>query len=498
MIQANPSTHTTAIMNHYPQDRLGFYDQIPEELQQHEIDLLQYPLLEDEPKHLQHWVQQHEMAYLNENFTPRFYTNMLLPTASLPGAAAKSQQRLTSPPLSQDMSSSSSMSSPPAEAEYYQEQHIDFEHAHHHYAQPVYASYDAAYAPQSSYSQQCIAMNQIQDFPDTDIVNTSHDAMAGEIPYLSSRHFRTEELTKDTFLFNQTRQQQQQLASPPASGADQDDRDADGETEEEDEEADVVSIQEYPDPEDTDYKPNRGSTRPRRRVAAARASHNHLKQNVTSGRVTKGTSPKNKLACRFCASLHAFPTATALAEHMSNAHTRNYTCVFAFAGCASTFASKNEWKRHTSSQHLNLAEWICAEGSCGKSTFRSHISPDIEEYGSLYNRKDLFTSHLRRMHAPVAVKDGCTDNAWNAKVAQLHCSAKRTCRKPPSKLICTVGECGAVFTGKAAWEDRMEHVGKHLEKGNLADQEDPYLMQWAAQEGIIVKSAGGKWALAPA
>ncbi|RDW79876.1 hypothetical protein BP6252_04514 [Coleophoma cylindrospora] len=470
------------------------YDTIVEEVHQHEMQPIMYSFFDDESENLQNWVQQHEMSYLNEESTPRFYTTMFLGTASLPQAIAYEQLRLSSPPLSQDMSSSSSTNSPPAEPECYPE-HYEFDHARAHYAQPAYTSYDNGYIPQASCAQQCIALDQIQDFADAEVANPSHDTIIVDNSF-NMRHLHPGNVKQESFAFTQPPEQlqhQHQLASPPASGADQDDVDADGETEDEEEEADEAPFLEYPDPEDPDYNPTKACTRPKRR--AARIAQHQTKHKVSSGRVSKSTPPKNKLACKFCPGMPPFPNAPGLAEHMSSSHTRNYTCVFAFAGCPSTFASKNEWKRHTSSQHLNLAEWICTEGSCAKSTFRSRVSPDSEENGSLYNRKDLFTSHLRRMHAPAAVKQGQTSNTWTAKLAQLHTTAKRDRRKPPMKLICTVSGCSTTFTGKTAWEDRMEHVGKHLEKGNVAEHEDPHLIHWAAKEGIIAKSAGNKWKL---
>lgn len=40
-------------------------------------------------------------------------------------------------------------------------------------------------------------------------------------------------------------------------------------------------------------------------------------------------------------------------EDIISEQIRPYVCVFNFAGCTSTFTSKNEWKRHVKSQHLN-------------------------------------------------------------------------------------------------------------------------------------------------
>lgn len=47
-----------------------------------------------------------------------------------------------------------------------------------------------------------------------------------------------------------------------------------------------------------------------------------------------------------------------------------------------------------------------------------------------------------------------------------------------------------VFEGDSAWDDRMEHVGKHLEKGETEEAEDDGLRQWMADEGLLVKKSG--------
>jgi hypothetical protein len=49
------------------------------------------------------------------------------------------------------------------------------------------------------------------------------------------------------------------------------------------------------------------------------------------------------------------------------------------------------------------------------------------------------------------------------KLKELAVSCLRV-KRPPSRLLCPVGSCGTVFEGQGCWDDRMEHVGKHLEK----------------------------------
>lgn len=129
------------------------------------------------------------------------------------------------------------------------------------------------------------------------------------------------------------------------------------------------------------------------------------------------TRAGGQLSCSGC--MHApFEDAASLRRHIDSAHRRPFVCVFHFAGCESTFASKNEWKRHVSSHHLNLTAWVCELGSCGagsKSTSRC----------SEFNRKDIFTQHLRRMHVPSSVKQkkSGADAAWEER----HKTLQQTC-----------------------------------------------------------------------
>jgi len=53
-----------------------------------------------------------------------------------------------------------------------------------------------------------------------------------------------------------------------------------------------------------------------------------------------------------------------------------------------------------------------------------------------------------------------------------------------------------VFEGNRGWEDRMEHVARHLERGQLAEEEeeDEGLKEWMVKEGLMQWSAKeGRW-----
>ncbi|EHK44540.1 hypothetical protein TRIATDRAFT_36276 [Trichoderma atroviride IMI 206040] len=201
--------------------------------------------------------------------------------------------------------------------------------------------------------------------------------------------------------------------------------------------------------------------------------------------------PKQETRCNHCS--HApFKDTSSLRKHIAAAHTRPFPCAFSFAGCASTFGSKNEWKRHIASQHLCLTYYCCS--ACPQSA--------VEGKGNEFNRKDLFTQHLRRMHAPFQIKrtiakgDSKLMAEWDAHVKEMQQSCLVTRRHPPQKSACPRKECNAVFEGPTSWDEWTEHVGRHMEKGEAQRLGiDKLLAEWALDEGIIELRSDGEYRL---
>lgn len=267
------------------------------------------------------------------------------------------------------------------------------------------------------------------------------------------------------------------------------DADAEGDIDPED-----IPINE--DDVDDEYNPK--SSRTRKRVASSHPKTiSPPKRSRTSTKSSPSKGAKGQFTCKSCDHT-PFKDAAALQRHNASAHTRAFICVFAFAGCPSTFASKNEWKRHVSSQHLNLSAWVCELQACSKVLSTPKTGGPVVK-GSEFNRKDLFTQHLRRMHAPFSVKRMQKKNPdWEEKLKELAVSCLRVKRQAPTRLLCPLQGCGMVFEGPSCWDDRMEHVGKHLEKaaaspgkGEVRQENDGLLVQWAVREGIIESRAGG-------
>ena len=191
--------------------------------------------------------------------------------------------------------------------------------------------------------------------------------------------------------------------------------------------------------------------------------------------------PKQDTRCSLCS--HApFKDSSSLRKHIAAAHTRPFPCAFSFAGCTSTFGSKNEWKRHIASQHLCLTYYRCS--SCPQST--------VEGKGNEFNRKDLFTQHLRRMHAPFAIKkaiakgDSKLQLEWESHVKEMQATCLVIRRQPPQRSACPKPDCANLFEGAGSWDDWTEHVGRHMEKGEAGRLGvDKLLARWAYDNGII-------------
>jgi hypothetical protein len=245
---------------------------------------------------------------------------------------------------------------------------------------------------------------------------------------------------------------------------------------------------------DIEYSPRKSSKSRKRASSTTKTSPPSKCSRFSKTRVPQDTS--GQFSCNFC-NHTPFKNALACQRHTFS-HTRPFICVFAFAGCSSSFSSKNEWKRHVSSQHLNLTTWVCDLQACSKILSGQPVIRGIE-----FNRRDLFIQHLRTMHEPlrdfwrtgrgVEWEEKVTE--WNERLEEPEASRRDDKRLPPSSLQCPVLSCGTVFHGPDCWDDRMEYVGKYLEEVVVAGSEirqenDQLLIQWALWEGIIEGKPG--------
>lgn len=170
-----------------------------------------------------------------------------------------------------------------------------------------------------------------------------------------------------------------------------------------------------------------------------------------------------------------------------------FPCPLQTYGCTSTFSSKNEWKRHVATQHMRLCVWRCIWCT-------DHINE--------FNRKDLFIQHLRRKHRQelglqdanvrASERDTREDQVWSDASARCYIEL----RSPPHESHCLM--CDVHFQGPGSWDQRMDHMGRHLESArrdpdepiNSQDwRDDPSTRAWLADKGVIVRN-GTRWCLA--
>ncbi|PKS07532.1 hypothetical protein jhhlp_006136 [Lomentospora prolificans] len=200
--------------------------------------------------------------------------------------------------------------------------------------------------------------------------------------------------------------------------------------------------------------------------------------------------------CNTCRDV--FTTNSELQDHVQQTHPRPLVCVFSYAGCTSTFGSKNEWKRHVLSQHIILQYWLCTDPAC--------VRTNPESGGTIFNRKDLYTQHVRRMHVPEKYKETVNNKArdpeWDQILRKMQESAERKRCRMPTYMRCPAEGCSIEFRSATAWDDRMEHVAKHLDKAGeprvvFGGAQDFTLTEWAADPSVnIVRAVGvDRWEL---
>ena len=246
-------------------------------------------------------------------------------------------------------------------------------------------------------------------------------------------------------------------------------------------------------------------------------------------------NPVHTVPCTYTQCSQTFSSTSTLSKHVLSAHTRPFVCSFARYGCESTFGAKNEWKRHVSSIHLSLGIYRCDVGApCApqpgpRSRHNNNFSssqqaPHPQQQGGCgykSNRKDLFTQHLQRMHRPPTSASRAEKESFENSLDEVRKRCWVSLRGAPPMSIC--GYCAphasrqtpnsgselhevhdtnhaqskqhskpAIFTGPGSWEERMEHVGRHLEKGAVGiEVEDLQLRDWMFAESLLERVRGG-------
>jgi hypothetical protein len=248
--------------------------------------------------------------------------------------------------------------------------------------------------------------------------------------------------------------------------------------------------------DDSDYSPSIRSGKRRRSSASTGSSGRPQKRRGSTRRESCATSATGSTRPRRRARVASNASKAATDASPQADDRRPFPCPLAAYGCTSNFASKNEWKRHVSTQHIKLGYWRC--DLCPPST-----DPSDEQtfYYNDFNRKDLFTQHLRRMHAAPKDKSSCIEKEYpvtedNLSDHQARCNLPL--RSPPQQSSCLF--CEREFEGPTSWEERMEHVGRHLEKDRKSrvDMLDPatwnsdeMLERYLVNESIVIEDGSG-------
>ncbi|KAI9657597.1 MAG: hypothetical protein M1821_002773 [Bathelium mastoideum] len=373
----------------------------------------------------------------------------------------------------------------------------------------------------------CISPGDLQHYPDA-----QHDHIETELPEFERRPqgehvwYPHEVEITDADLHSESR-------DSTAASEDETLLDAEG---------DDVDEAEQDDCRDDTYEPRktRSSTMNARRRSAAQpksktsprghkrtASSSSASNKITKTAISQSSRSRRKTSIKSEPGPDSPGTPT---NHHSNGGggdgnasvARPFPCPLAPYNCASAFGSKNEWKRHISSQHLRLGYWRC--DLCADPTDRPND----------FNRKDLFTQHLRRMHAaalqepqpPLADSstptkappsapekssslssargaDGPTGSgSGGASNADAEATIVQRCYRPlrEAPLVSSCLFCTKRFEGAGSWEKRVEHVGKHFETERKAGREpapvgqwgvDEALEAWLEREGMIGRSGEG-------
>jgi hypothetical protein len=124
--------------------------------------------------------------------------------------------------------------------------------------------------------------------------------------------------------------------------------------------------------------------------------------------------------------------------------------------------------------------------------------------GKSFNRKDLYDQHVKRLHTPMELRQAATPE-WKERTAILRQQATRQRCTLPFYMKCPASTCDSQFDGEKAWDERMEHVARHMEKAAAGEEPamcfgyvpDKSIVDWAETPGVDVirRIPTGGWEL---
>lgn len=136
-------------------------------------------------------------------------------------------------------------------------------------------------------------------------------------------------------------------------------------------------------------------------------------------------------------------------------HEKPYGCTF--KSCLKRFGSKNDWKRHESSQHFMLEKWDCDEPNCSK----------------ICQRRESFKNHLQRDH-DMDDAEKIEDKLESCRLGR-HCDPRFWCGFCVRVIHIDVNERGG-----NSWTKRCDHIDNHLFRKEGLLKKD--MKEWKHQE----------------
>jgi hypothetical protein len=120
-------------------------------------------------------------------------------------------------------------------------------------------------------------------------------------------------------------------------------------------------------------------------------------------------------------------------------HTRPYGCTF--TKCQKTFGSKNDWKRHETSQHYQLEIWRCDGDINGHTCNKRFFSSEI------------FRAHLEKAH-----------DLSEQEIDSMVVAPRSSAFNSQAHFWC--GFCERIVelhqAGVGAWTERFNHIDDHF------------------------------------
>ncbi|KAH7149321.1 hypothetical protein B0J13DRAFT_302844 [Dactylonectria estremocensis] len=147
---------------------------------------------------------------------------------------------------------------------------------------------------------------------------------------------------------------------------------------------------------------------------------------------------KNQYPCTECNKKFGRPCE--LKKHKKR-HEKPYGCTVIH--CTKSFGSKNDWKRHESSQHWQLESWKCEEMKANQTEPCDKVCP----------RRESFKNHLHKEHMMTNPKE-IEEKLERCRIGR-HCDDRFWCGFC-SDVIEITGE------GVNAWTKRCDHIDDHF------------------------------------